>query len=509
MKTKLIFLLLILTGLLISQTEKGISIKSKAGNEGKRWAICVGINNYEYDGISKLKKAQNDAEALGDAFKTIGQFDHVFVLTDKKDPRSKEYPTASKLRNQLNFMQNFLEPNDLVVFAFSGHGVSDDKGNGYLLTADTDPKNIFGTSVKIKEVTDVLKKTGVKKSLLLVDACREEFQENKGINNAGLRAEKFEQSEVAAAFYATKAGGFSYEDDKSDYGAFTKYVLKGLGGDADITQDGIVTFSELKSFVEDEVTNWAIEKGKVQKPYTKLYSETYGDLALSSYKGVQPSRKYTSSSGSSDGNMIFVQGGSNGDFYIGKTEVTQAQWKAVMGNNPSSFKGDNLPVETVSWFDAVDFCNKLSEMEGLTKCYSGSGNNLSCNFKASGYRLPTEAEWEYAAKGGNQSKGYTYSGSNNVDEVAWYDKNSYDKGKNHPDYGTHQVATKKPNELGIHDMSGNVWEWCWDWYTEGKTRVLRGGSWGFGNDHCEVAYRNDSIPDDRLGNFGFRVARTY
>jgi hypothetical protein len=202
------------------------------------------------------------------------------------------------------------------------------------------------------------------------------------------------------------------------------------------------------------------------------------------------------------GDYILVHGGKTGDFYIGKTEVTQAQWKAVMGNNPNKFKGDNLPVEQVSWYDAVEYCNKLSEMEGLSKCYSGSGDNTSCNFKANGYRLPTEAEWEYAAKGGNQSRGYTYSGSNNVDEVAWYTKTTNDK-------GTKPVATKKPNELGIYDMSGNVWEWCWDWYTEGQSRVVRGGSWYDLGSYCEVANRYGSNPDGRHFGSGFRVARTY
>ncbi|MBN2788941.1 MAG: SUMF1/EgtB/PvdO family nonheme iron enzyme [Candidatus Delongbacteria bacterium] len=212
------------------------------------------------------------------------------------------------------------------------------------------------------------------------------------------------------------------------------------------------------------------------------------------------------------GDLVFVEGGTEsdekpvhsvtvGDFYIGKTEVTQAQWEAVMGNNPSNFKGDNKPVEQVNWYEAVEFCNKLSEMEGLQKCYSGSGDNISCNFKANGYRLPKESEWEYAAKGGNQSRGYTYSGSDNVSDVAWYSSNSGSE--------THSVATKQPNELGIYDMSGNVWEWCWDWYTEGSTRVLRGGSWYSYDLYCEVSDRNYHAPDHAYDGFGFRIARTY
>jgi formylglycine-generating enzyme len=190
--------------------------------------------------------------------------------------------------------------------------------------------------------------------------------------------------------------------------------------------------------------------------------------------------------------LIFVEGGtfnSEGssitvsDFYIGKTEVTQAQWKAVMGNNPSKFKGDDLPIETVSWHDAVEFCKKLSQKEGVT------------------YRLPTEAEWEFAAKGGNQSRGYIYSGSNNVDEVAWYSSNSGSK--------TQPAGTKKANELGIYDMSGNVWEWCWDWYTEGTNRVFRGGSWNSDAYYCGVADRHYNRPGNRSDYDGFRVARAY
>ncbi len=231
-------------------------------------------------------------------------------------------------------------------------------------------------------------------------------------------------------------------------------------------------------------------------------------------KGQEPPQ-FPLTGGSTEG-MIFVKGGSFqmgsndsnsdekpihsvtvSDFYIGKYEVTQKEWKAVMGSNPSNWKGDNLPVERVSWYDAVEFCNKKSEMEGLQKCYSGSGKNITCDFTKNGYRLPTEAEWEYAARGGNKSKGYKYSGSNNIGDVAWYTSNSGSK--------THPVGTKRSNELGIYDMSGNVWEWCWDWYDEnyysispgsnprgpnsGKFAVLRGGSWCFYAYYCRVAVR--------------------
>jgi formylglycine-generating enzyme required for sulfatase activity len=185
-----------------------------------------------------------------------------------------------------------------------------------------------------------------------------------------------------------------------------------------------------------------------------------------------------------------------------------------MGTNPSYFKGDNLPVEQVSWHDAIEYCNKRSLREGLTPAYRGSGNSVTCDFNASGYRLPTEAEWEYAAKGGDKTYLTTeYSGSNNVESIGWYDGNSGNR--------THPVGTKQPNDLGIYDMSGNVWEWCWDWYgaytggsqtdpagaASGSGRVRRGGGWGDSAGDLRSAYRGLNTPTGRGSSSGFRLVR--
>ena len=205
-------------------------------------------------------------------------------------------------------------------------------------------------------------------------------------------------------------------------------------------------------------------------------------------------------------------------FLIGKYEVTQAEWKEVMGSNPSNWKGDQLPVESVSWYDAVDYCNKRSIKEGLTPCYSGSGAGITCNWNANGYRLPTEAEWEYAARGGKHSKGYKYSGSNDIGSVAWYDGNSGSK--------TNRVGTKAANELGLHDMSGNVAEWCWDWYdakypskmaefnnprgpSGGSLKVIRGGSVknGIGT-KLGILNRESGNPNLGYSYVGFRLVRS-
>ena len=202
-------------------------------------------------------------------------------------------------------------------------------------------------------------------------------------------------------------------------------------------------------------------------------------------------------------------------FSIGKYEVTQALYESVMGNNPSEFRGGDLPVESVTWYDAIEFCNKLSEREGLQPAYKVNGKNVEWNRNADGYRLPTEAEWEYAAKGGNGSPGnYRYAGSNDADSVAWHEDNC----RKH----TLPVGKKAPNDLGIYDMSGNVSEWCWDWDGEylsgaqtnpvgassGSGRVLRGGSWNEPVVYIRSASRDSSDPGSMSTDKGFRLARS-
>jgi len=203
-------------------------------------------------------------------------------------------------------------------------------------------------------------------------------------------------------------------------------------------------------------------------------------------------------------------------FWIRMNEVTQKEWQSVMGTNPSVFKGEDLPVENVSWYDAVKFCNKLSEQDGYAPVYTINGTQVTCDFTKNGYRLPTEAEWEYAARGGDQSRGYTYAGSDSVGTVAWYWDNSGKK--------THPVGTKQPNELGLYDMSGNVWEWCWDRYdgnyyaqspsknpkgpSSGASRVRRGGSWNHDAEGIRSASRLNNPPSNSSYYIGFRLSRT-
>ena len=268
----------------------------------------------------------------------------------------------------------------------------------------------------------------------------------------------------------------------------------------------------------------------VRKPSKKQPTTQTSTAAKKQTTTTKPAKKTSATTSSTNSNrqrilqeladhMVYVQGGTFtmgatneqgsdaedrekpahnvtlSSYYIGKTEVTQELWQAVMGNNPSYFKGNRKPVERVSWSECEAFITKLNSLTGKK------------------FRLPTEAEWEFAARGGIKSKGYKYSGSNTLDDVAWYIDNSGNT--------THEVGTKSPNELGLYDMSGNVYEWCNDWYdfqyyssspsnhptgpSSGTNRVRRGGCWYFNASYCRSSNRVSSSPGNRFDVLGLRL----
>ncbi len=286
-----------------------------------------------------------------------------------------------------------------------------------------------------------------------------------------------------------------------------------------------------------------IHQGTTATPYTlsTVDSVTFDSVAATdSYEMVSVTGGTFSMGSNTNGDEQPIHSVTLSNFSISKYEITYKQWSEVKDwgiNNgytdlPSGRKGytgdSTHPVTEVNWYDIMKWCNALSEKSGRTPVYytnSGfstvykTGNtdlqNAYVNWNANGYRLPTEAEWEYAARGGIHSgDNYTYSGSNDVNAVAWYNSNSSNN--------THVGGTKQANQLGIYDMSGNVWEWCWDWYgstyyssspsgnpqgpTSGSDRVLRGGSFGGVGYYSRVAFRYfNGFPGGRVNDFGFRV----
>ena len=278
----------------------------------------------------------------------------------------------------------------------------------------------------------------------------------------------------AKSFEATVSGN-SLTVTATGLKAETKYYYR------IITDTGSVTFeSETRTFVTNK-PNLSLKVNGVS--FVMVYVEGGSfDMGATSEQG---SDAYD--------NEYPVHSVTLSGYYIGKCEVTQELWEAVMGSNPSNFRGAQNPVESVSWNDCQNFIKKLNSLTGRT------------------FRLPTEAEWEYAARGGNQSRHYKYSGSDNIDDVAWYNGNSGDN--------THAVGTKTANELGIYDMSGNVCEWCSDWYgdysagaqtnpqgpSSGSRRVLRGGGWGYNARSCRVSFRYNRDPVDSFNSLGLRL----
>lgn len=519
-----------------SQAKKDTAIKDLKNGNGKRFAIVIGINHYEEsEDIPSLKKAVNDAKGITEILKKEGQFESVFLLTDEE--KKDFYPRKNNIITRVDYLMNFVKPEDLVLIFFSGHGITNkENGKGYLIPVDAKPKDIFKSSVSIDDdIVKKLKQKKIKKTILMFDACRNQISEGKkSIGNIdGLISKIFTNAELSATFFSTREGLFSYEDPESKYGVYTRYLLDGIKGQADNPEfggnrDGIVTFDELENFVQSSVQDWSTRNNKKQIPFTKLYGESFGQIAISMYydplidpiKMIKNLKRVTNTI-----DMEFVQipagefimGCTDNDsscekeakpahkviiskpFFIGKNEVTQGQWNKIMDSNPSDFKkcGENCPVENVTWERAQEFIKKLNEKEKTQK-----------------YRLPTEAEWEYAAKSQTKTK-YYWGDVVNADYL-WYWDNS--------EKTTHPVGEKKPNAYGLFDMSGNVWEWVEDYYDEtfyssspttdpinkkeSPYRSLRGGSYYNYANKMKPSWRSYNSPSTVKSYYGLRIAFT-
>lgn len=290
----------------------------------------------------------------------------------------------------------------------------------------------------------------------------------------------------------------------------------------------------------------------ISSPVISLYAQITPEMIKVEGGTFQMGNPYTDAAKKGDADEKPVHSVTVSDFHIGTYEVTVKEYKEFINDKTfTEFKSlrthalpatpdsawlaehpdtkdywaglgrkwwgwmDNYPMQNVTWYDAIAYCNWLSEAEGLDACYSYTvEDGVQCDFSSNGYRLPTEAEWEFAARGGNESEGYRFSGSDNVSEVAWYDENTFLK-------GPQNVGTKDANELGIYDMSGNVWEWCfdfWAYYSSGaKTdpvyetatgyKVIRGGAWHYIGNYATVTTRDGPKPSYTNYMYGFRLAK--
>ena len=488
----------------------------------------------------------------------IGAFTVTFAKGFKDDPRFN--PIGRNVLQEFRLLAGDRKPQDSLLIALVGHGltrkvkVKDAAGNeversaGFFCPQDADIRDTK-TMIALDDLYGGAggSKAGVK--VMFVDACRD----NPTEGNTG--AIPFAPPPVppsVAALFSCSDGEVAWEDPElgGGHGVFFHYVIEGLKGAADGNRDGKVSLLELTEYTQDKVPDFVSHRrGRRQMPV--LLGRT-GRVTLLDLAGGRAAPEFiTTRVGQIKLKRIpagtFLMGSAEGDdqagkdekpqhrvriskpFYLGVYEVTQAQYEAVMGNNPSSFSAngggkdkvagqstDRHPVEQVSWLDAAQFCNKLSEMEGRKPFYEIDGKDVRVpDWNGPGYRLPTEAEWEYACRA-NAPTPTRYSFGDDAGELGEYAWFREWKGTTHP------VSQKRPNPFGLYDMHGNVWEWCWDWYDQGyynqapaddptgsagaSRRVIRGGSWYSGPSSCRSANRDGCGPGCGISDLGFRLA---
>jgi formylglycine-generating enzyme required for sulfatase activity len=503
----------------------------------QKYALVIGNSNY--NGIPKLRNPVNDANDMAAALQSLG-----FTVDKVLDGDLERMETAvTNLKKKLGASRN-----SYGFFFYAGHGVQAN-GQNYLIPLQANnilnETHLRDRAVSLQFIMDNLSEAGNELNMIVLDACRDN---PFGWSRSGTRGLTVVSSTPSGSIvmYAA-ASGQKADDGSGRNGLFTSHLLNNL-------KTAGLSVYEVFDRTMGDVKNTT---GGKQDPELSLRFSGANNVYLgsrpTSNTPVQPApapavQPVAPPVQPAPNNMVWIQdgtfqmGSNNGydnekpvhtvtlsGFYMGKYEITQKEYQKIMGTNPSHFKGDNLPVEQVSWYDALVFCNKLSMAEGLSPAYSINNSTNPSNWGkeptdawntpvivsgSNGYRLPTEAQWEYAARGGNGSPGnYTYSGSNNIGDVAWYEDNS---GNN-----THAVGTKKPNGLGLFDMSGNVAELCWDWYgdyngraqtdpagaTSGNGRVERGGCWVNGAASARSVGRVSSLPSYRDDAIGFRVVR--
>ena len=496
-------------------TDKGIVVKpvARTAAGGHRWALVVGINCYS--NMPQLRFARQDAEALATTLVRECGFpeDNVVLMTDTVDARSPQFPTRGNLRARINQIAEVARADDVLLISFSGHGINID-GGGYLAPVDGASDDV-GSFVPLSWVKTTLETCAAKQRLLVLDACHAGARAGAAADSP---AEALLSPLAGAAFItlaSCDARQLSHEYSELGHGVFTHSLLEGLRGRADNeaegNRDSVVTASELFAFASLEVSRWSLRTGKAQTPVLK--GEIRGRVELVRFDSRASGGNYTEPLANGVAlEMVWVEGGSftmganDGDddarpahelsvrgFWISRTEVTQAQWQALMGASPSTQPGETLPVDRVSWDDACRFCKTCAEK---------SGKN--------GYGLPTEAQWEYACRGGKQERFFFDGGLSALKGYAWYKSNSRTR--------PHEAGSLTPNAHGLHDMLGNVWEWCEDWYEaypggdpnqfmSKQLRVLRGGAY-FSHSSVLSSYgRSGGDPKKGERGVGFRIVR--
>ncbi len=522
--------------------------------QADQYLFLVGVKDYSQTGeLTDLKFAEDDVHTLAKLFSDMGVPGTNIVLMTQRVAATKARfsPRSELIRKELDLILNLLRPEDSIIVGFSGHGLQfkGDDNNYYCpidAKPDTDHKD---TLVSLTEVYRKLEKCRANTKLLLVDACR-----NDPLSSTAKAARRIQIEPVfsrpapvfnggTVAIFSCSESEQSFEHPDLKSGLFFYFVNRALAGEADTDKDNVIDLPELENFTIKNVQRWAQSAlGKSQTPESRGTRRGAMQLVRLDRKKVLklppvnmssmdrkptnpiPDLKTTESMITNSIGMklalipngTFIMGSPESeegrmsketqhsvtiskDYYLGVYEVTQAQYLRIMGTNPSNTQGLNNPVEKVPWADAVAFCWKLSELP---------------EEKAAGrvYRLPTEAEWEYACRAGSTTRFGFGDSDSQLGSYAWFDGNS--------NRTTHPVGGKLPNAWGLYDMHGNVYEWCSDWFGEyptssvtdpvgsprGAGRVLRGGSCLNGAADFRSADRRSHQTSSFRYDYGFRVA---
>lgn len=539
----------------------------QAQGRGKKYAVIVGVADYDPEELNPLRFTQQDAEALS-AELTRLQFD-VTLMTAKANRPQLKPNSADKIERVLTNRASGLTNDDTLIFAFMGHGVqfaADKKDEVQDLHFCPEDAKLGdrATLLSMNKVYDALGTSQAGRKLLLVDACRNDPQpkgKNRGketeLEPVGRAIRTVPQGMLALFSCSEGETSREYPDLDKGHGVFTYHVLKYLRGQAESTwyPGQQMTVADLAHYVSRETKDfvWTKEnKDQIPIPYgklapwslgsapTKQLAKTYRSqstgmefvlLPPGTFKMGSPESEVDRSRSWNTGNETQHAVTLSRPFYLGKYEVTQSEFERVMSFNPSRFTGSKrLPVESVSWFDAVWFCNQLSELDGFQACYrirsvekdgeSIKSAQVELVSGARGYRLPTEAEWEYACRAGKETA-FSF-GANITPAQVNYDGNHPYNGAAKAEHRKKpvEVDALKENSFGLHQMHGNVDEWCQDWYGDypgvavadplgpstGSDRIHRGGDFNNGASGCRSADRRGNSPDYRSFILGFRVA---
>jgi formylglycine-generating enzyme required for sulfatase activity len=526
-----------------------------APRKSEKWVVLIGVDHYA--NAKPLQYAVADQQALRDEFVRSGLDQRQVTLLRDKLEDTRYLPFKSNIEQQIKAACELAERGDLVLIVFSGHGRHIGK-QSYVCPTDgrlDDPD----TMVALEWIYDQLKTSKADLKMLIVDACRDIDPFLAG-RRGGAEPDRKEEMRLFVSsherlpdgliqLHSCSEGEKANEDPALGHGVFTYYLLEGLRGKADVDGNGQVTLGELMSFGNRETKLHVRDKfGDIQRPkvfgnYT-LDVQDFEVVSLSRPKTTTPSVRMSAADApkkplpsGETGDVItnsigmklklipvgeFLMGSATTEadrsndetqhrvkitrpFYLGITEVTQGEWFAVMQTRPWAGKeyvkeGNAYPATYVSWNDAIEFCTKLSKTEGKT------------------YRLPTEAEWEYACRGATNTAYSFGNEARSLKDYAWSEANAWDIGAKY----AHEVGTKKVNPFDLYDMHGNVWEWCSDSHStdsfskspgsepggvsSGLSRVLRGGSWFDSARYSRSAARLGFYPSFCSPFLGLRLA---